>query len=162
MLGVQDEALVQYDELDALFTQFVLNSNVSESPGKKKGFLAKSLLIYMKQRKPQHLLQLELTIPLFAHVRKIAAVCIFSSFDMPDWLRSFSSSPPSDWSGLSLEPAVAASLRALIQRRRPSLLDLRNYLFGRQCALLLKVHKPWEVKHFFCGKPNDLFIPRLQ
>ena len=29
MLGVQDEALVQYDELDALFTQFVLNSNVT-------------------------------------------------------------------------------------------------------------------------------------
>ena len=28
MLGVYDEALVQYDELDALFTQFVLNSNV--------------------------------------------------------------------------------------------------------------------------------------
>jgi len=29
MLGVCDEALVQYDELDALFTQFVLNSNVT-------------------------------------------------------------------------------------------------------------------------------------
>jgi tetratricopeptide (TPR) repeat protein len=28
MLGLYDEALVQYDELDALFTQFVLNSNV--------------------------------------------------------------------------------------------------------------------------------------
>ena len=28
MLGVFDEALVQYDELDALFSQFVLNSNV--------------------------------------------------------------------------------------------------------------------------------------
>lgn len=33
MLGIYDEALVQYDELDALFTQFVLNSNVTESPG---------------------------------------------------------------------------------------------------------------------------------
>lgn len=28
MLGMYDEALVQYDELDALFTQFVLNSAV--------------------------------------------------------------------------------------------------------------------------------------
>ena len=28
MLGLYEEALVQYDELDALFTQFVLNSNV--------------------------------------------------------------------------------------------------------------------------------------
>ena len=36
MLGVYDEALVQYDELDALFTQFVLNSNVA---GKKKSHL---------------------------------------------------------------------------------------------------------------------------
>lgn len=32
MLGAYEEALVQYDELDALFTQFVLNSNVTESP----------------------------------------------------------------------------------------------------------------------------------
>lgn len=28
MLEVYEEALVQYDELDALFTQFVLNSNL--------------------------------------------------------------------------------------------------------------------------------------
>ena len=28
MLGIYDEALVQYDELDALFTQFILNSNL--------------------------------------------------------------------------------------------------------------------------------------
>jgi hypothetical protein len=28
MLGVYEEALVQYDELDALFTQFILNSNL--------------------------------------------------------------------------------------------------------------------------------------
>lgn len=26
MLGLYDEALVQYDELDAMFTQFILNS----------------------------------------------------------------------------------------------------------------------------------------
>nr|XP_018911328.1 PREDICTED: trafficking protein particle complex subunit 10 [Bemisia tabaci] len=32
MLGVYDEALVQYDELDALFTQFVLNYAVGEVP----------------------------------------------------------------------------------------------------------------------------------
>ena len=49
MLGVYDESLVQYDELDALFTQFVLNSNLSgksriqlllsitSHTGKKKG-----------------------------------------------------------------------------------------------------------------------------
>ncbi|KAF7989459.1 hypothetical protein HCN44_008133 [Aphidius gifuensis] len=32
MLGVYDEALVQYDELDALFTQFILNSDVGDCP----------------------------------------------------------------------------------------------------------------------------------
>lgn len=32
MLGLFEEALVQYDELDALFTQFVLNSSVGETP----------------------------------------------------------------------------------------------------------------------------------
>ncbi|XP_067013704.2 trafficking protein particle complex subunit 10 [Anabrus simplex] len=32
MLGLYDEALVQYDELDALFTQFVLNSHVGDTP----------------------------------------------------------------------------------------------------------------------------------
>lgn len=32
MLGLYEEALVQYDELDALFSQFVLNSNVTEGP----------------------------------------------------------------------------------------------------------------------------------
>lgn len=31
-MGLYDEALVQYDELDALFTQFVLNSAVGEAP----------------------------------------------------------------------------------------------------------------------------------
>lgn len=28
MLGLYDEALVQYDELDAMFTQFILNTQV--------------------------------------------------------------------------------------------------------------------------------------
>lgn len=32
MLGLHEEALVQYDELDALFTQFVLNSTKCETP----------------------------------------------------------------------------------------------------------------------------------
>lgn len=31
VLGLYDEALIQYDELDALFTQFVLNSNVGDT-----------------------------------------------------------------------------------------------------------------------------------
>lgn len=31
MLGLHDEALVQYDELDAMFTQFILNSQVGSN-----------------------------------------------------------------------------------------------------------------------------------
>lgn len=38
MLGVYEEALVQYDELDALFTQFVLNSNLGDTPSWLSGF----------------------------------------------------------------------------------------------------------------------------
>ncbi|XP_039289601.1 trafficking protein particle complex subunit 10 [Nilaparvata lugens] len=38
MLGIYDEALVQYDELDALFTQFVLNSNFGDIPEWLAGF----------------------------------------------------------------------------------------------------------------------------
>lgn len=33
MLGLYDEALVQYDELDALFSQFVVNGQTGESVG---------------------------------------------------------------------------------------------------------------------------------
>ncbi|XP_046685161.1 LOW QUALITY PROTEIN: trafficking protein particle complex subunit 10-like [Homalodisca vitripennis] len=40
MLGVYEEALVQYDELDALFTQFVLNSNLGDTPKWLSGFQA--------------------------------------------------------------------------------------------------------------------------
>ena len=31
-MGLHEESLIQYDELDALFTQFVLNCNVGETP----------------------------------------------------------------------------------------------------------------------------------
>ena len=33
MMGLHEESLIQYDELDALFTQFVLNCAVGEVPG---------------------------------------------------------------------------------------------------------------------------------
>lgn len=93
MLGVYDEALVQYDELDALFTQFILNSNVTASP---------------------------------MWLQRLAESC-------------------SNWSGLSLNPAVNHVLRNVIVGKNPSLLDLRNYLFSRQCAMILKVHNPLEM-----------------
>ena len=92
-LGLPDEALVQYDELDALLTQFVLNCSVGAVPG---------------------------------------------------WVERLSREAE-DWSPLSLEPAEAARLRGLLAAspaRPPSLLNLRNYLFSRQCSLLLRSKKP--------------------
>lgn len=35
--------------------------------------------------------------------------------------------------------------RGLIQRQEATLLDLRSYLFSRQCTLLLFLQRPWEV-----------------
>ncbi|XP_076298167.1 SIDL trafficking protein particle complex subunit 10 isoform X1 [Lasioglossum baleicum] len=93
MLGLYDEALVQYDELDALFTQFVLNSNVG---------------------------------------------------DTPHWLNLFQS-PLNNWEGVNLSNGTNHHLRYLLAECKASLLDLRSYLFSRQCAMLLAFNKPWEV-----------------
>jgi len=106
---------VQYDELDALFTQFVLNSNVT---GKEVKFVCVTFLIKMH---------------------------VYSCLESPQWLHDLGERS-SDWSGLRLCPAAESRLRSVLVKRNPSLLDMRNYLFSRQCALLLKVHKPWEVK----------------
>eukprot|EP00092_Neocalanus_flemingeri_P030096 GFUD01032674.1.p1 GENE.GFUD01032674.1~~GFUD01032674.1.p1 ORF type:complete len:1160 (-),score=402.30 GFUD01032674.1:238-3717(-) len=92
-MGLFDESLIQYDELDALFTQFVLNSNVGESP---------------------------------------------------TWLDQFNKDL-ADWTALSLDKATNMNLHAKLENNNPSLLDMRNYLFSRQCSLLLLSKKPQEV-----------------
>uniref|UniRef100_T1J3P9 Uncharacterized protein n=1 Tax=Strigamia maritima TaxID=126957 RepID=T1J3P9_STRMM len=97
MLGIYDEALVQYDELDALFTQFVINSNLG---------------------------------------------------DTREWLLTFSG-PCLCWEGLSLSPDVGDEKRLLIEQGKATLLDLRNYLFSRQCSLLLLLGRPWELAQRF-------------
>lgn len=93
MLGVYEEALVQYDELDALFTQFILNSNLGETPS---------------------------------------------------WLTQFQS-PLDSWDGLCLSSGVNLKERSKIENNSVSLLQFRNYLFSRQCAMLLFANKPSEV-----------------
>ena len=92
-LGLYDESLIQYDELDALFTQFVLNSNVG---------------------------------------------------DCPDWLDQFNKDL-SDWSPLTLDVATNLKLRSKLEEKCPSLLDMRNYLFSRQCRQLVLNNKTAEV-----------------
>lgn len=93
MLSLYDEALVQYDELDALFSQFVINSNVGQ---------------------------------------------------MPEWLTKLSQHYDT-WHGLCLSPNVSKSLREQFKSGISTLLDLRNYLFSRQCELLFLLNKPWEL-----------------
>ncbi|KAG8431029.1 hypothetical protein GDO86_019539 [Hymenochirus boettgeri] len=93
MLQQFEDALVQYDELDALFSQYVLN---------------------------------------------------FGAGDEANWLSSFCQ-PVRSWDGLALRKPIDMEKRDLIQRRQANLLELRSYLFSRQCTLLLFLQRPWEV-----------------
>uniref|UniRef100_A0A674BVV1 Trafficking protein particle complex subunit 10 n=1 Tax=Salmo trutta TaxID=8032 RepID=A0A674BVV1_SALTR len=93
MLQQFEDALLQYDELDALFTQCVLN---------------------------------------------------FGAGDGANWLGSFCS-PVKSWTGLLLRRPIDMEKRDGIQRGQASLLELRSYLFCRQCTLLIFLQRPWEV-----------------
>lgn len=93
MLQQFEDALVQYDELDALFSQYVVN---------------------------------------------------FGAGDGANWL-TFFCQPVKNWNGLVLRKPIDMEKRELMQRREATLLDLRSYLFSRQCTLLLFLQRPWEV-----------------
>ncbi|XP_064413277.1 trafficking protein particle complex subunit 10 isoform X2 [Latimeria chalumnae] len=93
MLQQYEDALVQYDELDALFSQYVVN---------------------------------------------------FGAGDGANWLMSFCQEVRS-WNGLVLRKPIDMEKRELIQKNEATLLDLRSYLFSRQCTLLLFLQRPWEV-----------------
>ncbi len=66
--------------------------------------------------------------------------------DACGWLESFQRSP-TDWSGVCLngDSRFNGELRVKIERHEMSVIDFRNYLFARQCALLLVALKPAEV-----------------
>ncbi|XP_039713523.1 trafficking protein particle complex subunit 10 isoform X5 [Pteropus medius] len=93
MLQQFEDALVQYDELDALFSQYVVN---------------------------------------------------FGAGDGANWL-TFFCQPVKSWNGLILRKPIDMEKRELIQRQEATLLELRSYLFSRQCTLLLFLQRPWEV-----------------
>ncbi|XP_071496038.1 trafficking protein particle complex subunit 10-like [Diadema antillarum] len=90
-----EDALVQYDELDALFSQFIINSSAGATP---------------------------------------------------KWLSDFQA-PCHCWDGLNLSKPVNMDKRELLERGKPTLLDVRNYLFSRQAALLFLLKRPWEVAY---------------
>ncbi|XP_038059010.1 trafficking protein particle complex subunit 10-like isoform X2 [Patiria miniata] len=91
----EEDALVQYDELDALFSQFIINTHAGDNPA---------------------------------------------------WLSSFVA-PCTCWDGLNLLPSVIDGKRSLLETGNVALLELRNYLFARQCVLLFTMQRPWEVAH---------------
>ncbi|KAH1187193.1 trafficking protein particle complex subunit 10 [Mauremys mutica] len=93
MLQQFEDALVQYDELDALFSQYVVN---------------------------------------------------FGAGDGANWL-TFFCQPVRSWNGLILRKPIDMEKRELIQNQEATLLDLRSYLFSRQCTLLIFLQRPWEV-----------------
>lgn len=64
--------------------------------------------------------------------------------DGANWL-TFFCEPVRSWNGLILRKPIDMEKRALIQRQEATLLDLRSYLFSRQCTLLLFLQRPWEV-----------------
>lgn len=94
-LTLFDEALVQYDLLDALYTEYI------SSPA------------FNKNDEPLY----------------------------EQWT-SFNS-----WHGLCLDlnNEYSLELRRKIVEKRASLLDLRNYLFAKQCDLMLMQNQPWRV-----------------
>lgn len=69
---------------------------------------------------------------------------LLPSTDTANWLGSFCA-PVRNWSGLLLRRPIDMEKRDGIQRGEASLLDLRSYLFSRQCTLLIFLQRPWEV-----------------
>ena len=49
------------------------------------------------------------------------------------------------WDGLNLSQAINLKKREIIENDKPTLLDMRNYLFSRQCSLLFLLQRPHEV-----------------
>lgn len=49
------------------------------------------------------------------------------------------------WAGISLQKAINRDRRDQIKDNKASLIEFRNYLFSRQCALLFLLGKPSEV-----------------
>lgn len=81
---------------------------------------------------------------LFQSFIKLGLTSRFLFTDTANWLGSFCA-PVRSWSGLLLRRPIDMEKRDGIQRGEASLLDLRSYLFSRQCTLLIFLQRPWEV-----------------
>ena len=79
-----------------------------------------------------------------SHLHLLPFVPVPGPTDGANWLGSFCA-PVQNWSGLMLRRPIDMEKRDSIQRGEASLLDLRSYLFSRQCTLLIFLQRPWEV-----------------
>lgn len=94
-LTLFDEALVQYDLLDALFTEYISSPNFNADD--------------------------EPSYEIWTSFKNWPALC------------------------LDLNCEYSMELRKRIVDKKASLLDLRNYLFAKQCDLMLMQNQPWRV-----------------
>ena len=68
----------------------------------------------------------------------------FILLEFPKWLAKLSSQPEK-WDGVLLSSKVADQYNTLIKSKKATLLDLRNYIFLRQCKLLVKMKRKWDI-----------------
>ena len=88
-ITLRDDALIQYDEVDALLSQFIINS---------------------------------------------------AGRELPTWLQKFCA-VPTNWDGVSVSNQNLESYKELIKSGYASLIDFRNYVFARQCKLLMLMNR---------------------
>ncbi len=64
----------------------------------------------------------------------------------PEWLKGFAGACHC-WDGVNLSRIGNMKRRQVIEDGKATLLDMRNYLFYRQCSLLFSLNRPHEVAH---------------
>lgn len=124
MLSLHEEALIQYNELDAMFTQYLLNAHV----GGKCMFLSCGVSCSI-----------------------LSQLCSLMLVDVAHWLSSFMK-PVTRWRSLSLWRRIDGESRQRLIDGTASLIDVRNYLFSRHCHLLFAVEdlkRVTELMHTF-------------
>ncbi|XP_027195012.2 SIDL trafficking protein particle complex subunit 10 [Dermatophagoides pteronyssinus] len=150
-LGLYNKALVQYDELDALFSQLILNAS------HHGGFGAPRWLRYrLMQSIDDSLIMENETNSNYKNTKSEAwtGLCLCNQESIMKLRMSIVESVLADISttvsdfSLSSSPLLGGDplgVQIKPNSHQISLLDFRNYLYARQCHLLCLLNKPWEL-----------------
>lgn len=150
-LGFYNKALIQYDELDALFSQLILNAS------HHGGFGAPKWLRYRLMHSMDDSLIMENGANNNHKNAKHEAwtgLCLCNQesimklrMSIVESVLADVSTTVSDFSSLSSPLVGGDPLGVEIKpiNHQISLLDFRNYLYARQCHLLCLLNKPWEL-----------------